>query len=70
MVPYNYTTFISDVKTLVAEQKVPMSRIDDAVTRILRVKFQMGLFEAPFADKSLESFLGAPVSLTLEKFSS
>ncbi|MFM7023555.1 MAG: glycoside hydrolase family 3 N-terminal domain-containing protein [Flavobacteriales bacterium] len=33
---------------LVNEGKVPMSRIDDAVRRILRVKFKLGLFEHPY----------------------
>ena len=40
----NYVEFIQDLKDLVAEGKVPLSRIDDAVRRILTVKFQMGLF--------------------------
>ncbi|MGH7991809.1 MAG: glycoside hydrolase family 3 protein, partial [Limisphaerales bacterium] len=43
--PNNYVEFIKDLKELVAEGKVPQSRIDDAVSRILRIKFQMGLFE-------------------------
>jgi len=62
MVPYNYTGFITVAKQLVAENRVSLSRIDDAVSRILRVKFQMGLFEKPYADKSLQSYLGASVS--------
>ncbi|KAM0929556.1 hypothetical protein ACQ4PT_001598 [Festuca glaucescens] len=37
---------------------IPMSRIDDAVYRILRVKFTMGLFESPYADTSLAGELG------------
>lgn len=60
MVPYNYTDFISVVKNLVAAKQIPMSRIEDAVKRILRVKFETGLFEKPYADESLRSFLGAP----------
>jgi beta-glucosidase len=43
--PNNFVQFIQDVKELVAEGKIPPSRIDDAVSRILRIKFQMGLFE-------------------------
>jgi beta-glucosidase len=35
-----------------------MSRIDDAVRRILRVKFTMGLFEHPYADTTLAGELG------------
>ena len=38
----NYLEFIQDLKALVAEGNVPQSRIDDAVSRILRIKFQMG----------------------------
>ena len=41
----NYVEFITDLKALVAGGKVPGSRIDDAVRRILRIKFQMGLFD-------------------------
>jgi beta-glucosidase-like glycosyl hydrolase len=39
-----------------------MSRIDDAVYRILRVKFIMGLFESPYADPSLAGEFGKKVS--------
>ncbi len=47
MVPYNFY-FADHLIELVNEGKVPMSRIDDAVTRILRVKHLMGLFERPY----------------------
>jgi beta-glucosidase len=40
---------------LVKEQKVPMTRIDDAVRRILRVKFELGLFENAMPDQSLRA---------------
>lgn len=62
MVPNNYTTFIDDLTILVNENVVPMSRIDDAVRRILRVKFVMGLFENPMADLSLADQLGKKVA--------
>ncbi|KAF0895953.1 hypothetical protein E2562_018026 [Oryza meyeriana var. granulata] len=58
MIPYTYTEFISDLTTLVQNGTIPMSRIDDAVRRILRVKFTMGLFENPYADLSLTGELG------------
>ena len=45
MVPERYCEFIETLTALVKDGKVPMSRIDDAVTRILRVKFAMGLME-------------------------
>ncbi|MGA3190399.1 MAG: glycoside hydrolase family 3 N-terminal domain-containing protein [Bryobacteraceae bacterium] len=47
MVPDHYREFIKDLKELVADGTVPMSRIDDAVTRILRVKFAMDLDKKP-----------------------
>ncbi|KAL9250000.1 Beta-glucosidase BoGH3B-like protein [Drosera capensis] len=59
MVPYNYTEFIDGLTDEVNKGFIPMSRIDDAVTRILRVKFQMGLFESPLADTNLVDELGS-----------
>ena len=55
----NYAEFIRDLKELVSEGKVPQSRIDDAVSRILRVKFQMGLFENPYTDPALTAQIGS-----------
>ena len=62
MVPYNYTEFIDGITVQVKNKIIPMSRIDDAVKRILRVKFVMGLFENPLADHSLVNQLGSQVS--------
>ncbi len=47
MIPYDYKEFCGDVIALVKEGKISMSRIDDAVTRILRVKEELKLFETP-----------------------
>ena len=58
--PHNYAEFIADLKDLVAEKKVSASRIDDAVRRILTVKFQMGVFENPWTDASLTAKIGSP----------
>lgn len=58
MVPYNYNEFIDTLTNLVKSNYIPMERIDDAVRRILRVKFIMGLFENPMADFSLVNQLG------------
>lgn len=55
----NFVEFIQDLKQLVAEGKVPMARIDDAARRILRVKFQMGLFENPPVDPKLTAAIGS-----------
>lgn len=45
MEPYTWHDFLNAMKALVNEGKVSMERIDDAVSRILRVKFEAGLFE-------------------------
>jgi beta-glucosidase len=39
-------------KQLLAEHRISMSRINDAVRRILRVKFRAGLFEHPYVDQA------------------
>lgn len=62
MVPFNHTEFIDIVTTHVNNKLIPMSRIDDAVKRILRVKFVMGLFENPLADQSFVDKLGSQAS--------
>ena len=49
MDPYNWD-FCPLLKELVEEGEVPMSRIDDAVRRILRLKYRLGLFEQPWTD--------------------
>ncbi|KAL7154191.1 hypothetical protein ABFS83_04G218800 [Erythranthe nasuta] len=59
MVPENFGEFIDELKLQVKNNVIPMSRIDDAVRRILRVKFVMGLFENPIADLSLSDKLGS-----------
>lgn len=61
MVPYNYTEFIDGLISLVKSNFIPITRIDDAVKRILRVKFTMGLFEHPLADYSKTKYLGSQV---------
>jgi beta-glucosidase len=58
MAPDQYRTFFTTLKSLVQQGEIPVSRIDDAVSRILRVKFQMGLFERPFTDRSLTDSVG------------
>ena len=46
MVPYD-CQFAIDLVELVKEGEVPMSRIDDAVRRVLRLKYRLGLFDTP-----------------------
>ncbi|KAK9106613.1 hypothetical protein Syun_022624 [Stephania yunnanensis] len=58
MIPTNYKRFIEDLAELVLRGEVPMDRIDDAVRRILRVKFISGIFDQPMADRSLLGMVG------------
>jgi len=46
MEPYDLN-FCTLLKELVVEGKVPMSRIDDAASRVLRLKYRLGLFDKP-----------------------
>jgi beta-glucosidase len=54
MVPLDFS-FYDLLVELVRENAVPMARIDDAVRRILRVKFAVGLFDNPYPDRSLQT---------------
>lgn len=47
MIPYDYQYFCTNLVALVKEGKVAQSRIDDAVTRILRIKYELDLFNTP-----------------------
>ncbi|HTG93583.1 MAG TPA: glycoside hydrolase family 3 N-terminal domain-containing protein [Pyrinomonadaceae bacterium] len=58
MVPLDYS-FADILIGLVKEGAVPQSRIDEAVRRILRVKFELGLFEKPMPDPALKSRIGS-----------
>ena len=51
MQPSNFEDFEKALTDLVTQNQVPMSRIDDAVTRILTKKFELGLFEHPLTDR-------------------
>ena len=62
MVPEKFNEFYNTLRELVKSGEVPMSRIDDAVTRILRVKFAMGLMDPNrkmLADRSLHKTFGS-----------
>ena len=58
MLPFDYKTFIKNVRSAVAHGDIPQSRIDDAVRRILTTKFELGLFEAQATDKPSLSVVG------------
>lgn len=59
MVPYE-TSFCTYLKELVEEGEVPMSRIDDAVARVLRLKYRLGLFDNPYWDIAAYDKFGSP----------
>ncbi|HZZ19137.1 MAG TPA: glycoside hydrolase family 3 N-terminal domain-containing protein [Opitutaceae bacterium] len=42
------TVYLAQLPSLVASGKVPMERLDEAVRRVLRVKFALGLFDHPY----------------------
>ncbi|MGB0385677.1 MAG: carbohydrate binding domain-containing protein [Ardenticatenaceae bacterium] len=60
MTPYNGPLFIDTLREEVNANNVSMERIDDAVSRILTKKFELGLFEAPYADRSKMDDIGSP----------
>jgi beta-glucosidase len=60
MEPYSAQTFETTLMAEVQAGRVPMSRIDDAVSRILTKKFELGLFEHPFTDRSNIDEIGSP----------
>lgn len=59
MVPNDYS-FADYLIALVKEGAVPQSRIDEAVRRILLVKFELGLFDKPMPDPSLKAKFALP----------
>ncbi|KAK8458044.1 hypothetical protein SEVIR_3G289050v4 [Setaria viridis] len=58
MIPYRFEEFLEHLVSLVETGEIPMSRIDDAVERILRVNLISGVFEHPFSDPSLLDMVG------------
>jgi beta-glucosidase len=66
MVPYDFS-FYDHLLELVREGSVPMSRIDEAVSRILKVKFRLGLFENPYPDKKLAKKLASKESTAINR---
>jgi len=59
MVPYSATNFINTLTAAVETGDVSVQRIDDAVRQILKVKFELGLFEHPFSDPTLLESVGS-----------
>lgn len=59
MVPLDYS-FADLLIELVKEKRVPMTRIDEAVRRILKVKYELGLFDDPMRGKNARANFGRP----------
>ncbi|MEV8374118.1 glycoside hydrolase family 3 N-terminal domain-containing protein [Kribbella sp. NPDC056861] len=59
MVPFAWKQFIDTLRAEVQAGRIPVARIDDANRRILTKKFELGLFEHPFTDRSLTSTIGS-----------
>jgi len=66
MVP-NEWSFTDDLLALVKEGAVPMSRIDEAVRRILRMKLELGVFENNDPDPAMIANIGAPAFQAVSK---
>ena len=59
MLPNMPSYYFSTILDLVEEDRIDESRIDEAVSRILKLKFELGLFENPFADPGRLSVIGS-----------
>lgn len=56
MIPYDFVRYYDLLVELVREGAVSMERLDDAVRRILNLKYKLGLFDHPFVEPNLEAF--------------
>ncbi len=59
MQPGNHERFMMELKASVMDGTVPQSRIDDAVRRILQMKFKLGLFSDPYAKQEFAANIGS-----------
>lgn len=60
MEPYSAPQFVETLLAEVRAGRVKTSRIDDAVRRILKAKFELGLFERPYTDRRHAKTIGSP----------
>src|SRR6185503_1252831 len=67
MVPSDYVKFIDTMKQAVNNGDIPESRVDEAVRRILRVKFALGLFEHPMPDTKYQGTVRSREHLELAR---
>ena len=67
MVPTDYVKFISTMKQALDKGDITQDRVDDAVRRILRVKFMLGLFEHPMPDTKYQTTVRSPEHLDVAR---
>jgi beta-glucosidase len=67
MVPQDYRGFQQMLTQEVKAGHIKQARIDDAVSRILTAKFELGLFEHPFADTKLTKTIGSKAHRALAR---
>jgi beta-glucosidase len=67
MVPYDYRRFIAEATLAVEQGEIPIERIDDAVRRILGVKFALGLFDPDISERPPLARVGAVDHRTLAR---
>src|SRR3954447_10811272 len=67
MVPENVSTFLGYLRAAAQSGQIPTARIDDANRRILTKKFELGLFEHPYADRSYAGTIGSAAHRTLAR---
>ena len=67
MVPYDYVKFAETMKKAVKQGDISEARVDEAVRRILRVKFTLGLFEHPMPDLKYQATVRSPGHLELAR---
>jgi beta-glucosidase len=67
MVPSEYVKFIETMRQAVKNGDIPESRVDEAVRRILRAKFALGLFEQPMPNPKYQATVRSRAHLELAR---
>ena len=67
MVPYDYVSFIETMQDAVNNGDISEARVDEAVRRILRAKFALGLFDRPMPDKQYQGTVRSREHLELAR---
>jgi beta-glucosidase len=67
MVPDVYVDTINAIVNGVTSGTIPQARVDDAVTRILNVKFGLGLFTTPYTDSTFTASVGSAAHRTVAR---